>query len=224
MVSGRPGPVARRDAVGHVPGDGRRHAARAAAASARNPVPDADKIAALAKLVDGAKAPMIWVGGGALRRRPRDPGAGREDRRTRRVLPHRPGRGRCPPSAGADHGRRLPAVAADRPADRHRHAARRADCSRWAPTPAGLKIARIDIDPAEIAGLTVNVAIVADAADGARALTAAVGAQPTTARGASDRARQERSPAAIQKAQPQMAFLEAIRDVLPRRRHPVSTR
>ena len=30
------------------------------------PTPDPEKIAALAKLVDGARAPMIWVGGGAL--------------------------------------------------------------------------------------------------------------------------------------------------------------
>ncbi len=30
------------------------------------PTPDPEKIAALAKLVNGARAPMIWVGGGAL--------------------------------------------------------------------------------------------------------------------------------------------------------------
>src|ERR1700733_12812182 len=29
------------------------------------PVPDSEKLAALAKLIDAAKAPMIWVGGGA---------------------------------------------------------------------------------------------------------------------------------------------------------------
>ena len=31
-----------------------------------NPVPDPEKIAALAKLLEAAKAPMLWVGGGAL--------------------------------------------------------------------------------------------------------------------------------------------------------------
>jgi Thiamine pyrophosphate-requiring enzymes [acetolactate synthase, pyruvate dehydrogenase (cytochrome), glyoxylate carboligase, phosphonopyruvate decarboxylase] len=31
-----------------------------------NPLPDPEKIAALAKLVDAAKAPMIWIGGGAV--------------------------------------------------------------------------------------------------------------------------------------------------------------
>ena len=30
------------------------------------PTPDPEKIAAMAKLLDGAKAPMLWVGGGAL--------------------------------------------------------------------------------------------------------------------------------------------------------------
>ena len=31
-----------------------------------NPTPDPEKIEALAKLLDGARAPMLWVGGGAL--------------------------------------------------------------------------------------------------------------------------------------------------------------
>ena len=35
-----------------------------------NPVPDTAKIAALAKLVEGARAPMLWVGGGALHAAP----------------------------------------------------------------------------------------------------------------------------------------------------------
>ena len=59
----RPGRA--RDAVGPVPRDRRRHAAGSAAAHP-NPLPDPDKIAALAKLLNEAKAPMIWVGGGAL--------------------------------------------------------------------------------------------------------------------------------------------------------------
>src|SRR5207244_39157 len=31
-----------------------------------NPVPDTEKMEALAKLLDAARAPMLWVGGGAL--------------------------------------------------------------------------------------------------------------------------------------------------------------
>ena len=65
MTSGRPGPVAVEmpwdmfPAIADVtPMDplGKR----------ANPLPDPDKIAALARLVDAAKAPMIWVGGGAV--------------------------------------------------------------------------------------------------------------------------------------------------------------
>ena len=126
MVSGRPGPVAV-----EMPWD--MFSATADVTPVEplgkraNPVPDPDKIAALAKLVDGARAPMIWVGGGAVDAGPGDPGAGREDRRAGRVVPHGQGRGRFAPSAVAEHGRRLRAVGQDRPADRHRHAARRAD-------------------------------------------------------------------------------------------------
>ena len=40
--------------------------------------------------------------------------------------------------------------------------------------PAGLKIARIDIDPAELPRLKVDLGIVADTGDAARALVAAV--------------------------------------------------
>ena len=54
--------------------------------------------------------------------------------------------------------------------------------ARWAPAPAGLKTARIDLDPAEHRRLSVNVAIVADAADGTRALTAAVSKKDDPAR------------------------------------------
>src|SRR5262249_58227343 len=46
--------------------------------------------------------------------------------------------------------------------------------ARWAPAPAGLKTARIDIDPAEHRRLAVTVPIVADAAQGTHALTDAV--------------------------------------------------
>ena len=65
MTSGRPGPVAVEMPWDMFPASadvtpmdplGKR----------ADPVPDPEKIAALAKLVDGARAPMIWVGGGAV--------------------------------------------------------------------------------------------------------------------------------------------------------------
>ena len=123
MVSGRPGPVAVEMPWDMFPASADVTPVEPLGKRA-NPMPDPDKIAALAKLVDGAKAPMIVVGGGALRRRARGAGAGREDRRAGRRLPHRQGHGRFAPSAVADDGRRLQAVGQHRPADRHRLAPR----------------------------------------------------------------------------------------------------
>ena len=126
MISGRPGPVAVEMPWDMFPASadvtpidplGKR----------ANPVPDPDKIAALAKLVDGARAPMIWVGGGAV-------DAGPEilalaEKIGAPVVSFRMGKGvvdsRHPLSLNTR--RRLRAVGQDRPADRHRHAPRHAD-------------------------------------------------------------------------------------------------
>jgi acetolactate synthase I/II/III large subunit len=53
---------------------------------------------------------------------------------------------------------------------------------RWGGLPAGLKLARIDIDPVEMRRLRVQVDIVADCAAGTKALTAAVAAREDRAR------------------------------------------
>ncbi len=53
------------------------------------PLPDTDRIATLAKLLNEAKAPMLWVGGGATARCLGDPRAGRAHQRARRVIPQR---------------------------------------------------------------------------------------------------------------------------------------
>src|SRR5262245_6735532 len=88
---------------------------------------------------------------------------------------------------------------------------------------------RIDIDPAEMRRLVPHAGIVADAAAGARALLAAVrrlrgrkGAakagltdQTTDARARIATAKAE-ARAAYSKVQPQLAYLDAIRNVLPR--------
>ena len=87
--------------------------------------------------------------------------------------------------------------------------------ARWAPAPAGLKTARIDLDPAEHRRLSVNVAIVADAADGTRALTAAVSKKTDPARTAAIKAAKQAERAAIEKADPQYSYMKVIRDVLP---------
>jgi acetolactate synthase-1/2/3 large subunit len=87
--------------------------------------------------------------------------------------------------------------------------------ARWAPAPSGLKVARIDIDPAEHRRLPVDVAIVADAADATRALTAAAARNDDPARRKAVAGAKATALAAIQKAQPQYGLVEAIRDVLP---------
>jgi acetolactate synthase-1/2/3 large subunit len=88
---------------------------------------------------------------------------------------------------------------------------------RWPYQPAGLKSIRIDIDPVEMRRFVADIGIVADAAEGARALAAAVrkvgGAHPArrdAIRAATASARRE-----IQAIQPQVAYLEALRAVLP---------
>ena len=179
-----------------------------------DPVPDADQIEALAKLLDNAKAPMLWVGGGALH-------AGREmlalaERIGAPVVSFRGGRGvvddRHPLGLTVPAGYRLwpetdLLVAFGTRLD--------VPMTRWGPMPAGLKIARIDIDPAEMPRLKVDIGIVADAAYAARALTEAVAPRRDGTRAAAIVRAKIDTEAAIRKVQPQMSFLDAIRDVLP---------
>jgi acetolactate synthase-1/2/3 large subunit len=88
---------------------------------------------------------------------------------------------------------------------------------RWRHRPAGLKIIRIDIDPAELRRLPSTVGIVADAAAGARALAVALTRQGTPKRRDAEIATaREEAAAAIRSVQPQMDYLGVIRDVLPR--------
>ena len=179
-----------------------------------NPLPDTVKIAALAKLLDGARAPMLWVGGGALH-------AGPEirvlaERIGAPVVSFRNGRG----IVDDRHALGLTIAAAYRlwpETDLLIGFGTRLEVPtmRWGASPAGLKLARIDIDPAEMRRLKVDVGIVADTADAARALTDAVPPRADPARAAAIARAKTDAAAAIQRVQPQMAFLEAIRDVLP---------
>jgi len=213
MTSGRPGPVAVEmpldmfPAIADVtPVDplGQREP----------PVPDPDKIAALAKLVDEASAPMIWVGGGAV-------AAGPEilalaEKIGAPVVSFRMGKGvvdsRHPLSLGTVGGFEL-----WEKTDLLIGIGTRLDfpIARYAPAPAGLKTARIDIDPAEHRRLTVNVPIVADAADGARALAAAVKRNDDPARRARVAEARLAQQAAIEKADPQYSLMKVLREALP---------
>ncbi|HKU96180.1 MAG TPA: thiamine pyrophosphate-dependent enzyme [Vineibacter sp.] len=213
MVSGRPGPVAVEmpwdmfsASADVTPVDplGRR----------TNPVPDPEKIAALARLINGARAPMIWVGGGAAHAGPEV--LALAEKIGAPVVAFRTGKGvvdsRHPLSLNTVSGFQL----WDK-TDLLIGIGTRLDVpiARWAPAPSGLKIARIDIDPAEHRRQAVDVAIVADAADGARALADAVAQRKDPAWTAAVSAAKEAALAAIRKAQPQYGYIEAIRDVLP---------
>jgi len=214
MVSGRPGPVAV-----EMPWDMFPATADVTPVDPlgkhQPPTPDPDRIAALAKLVDGAKAPMIWVGGGAAEAGPEV--LALAEKIGAPVVSFRTGKGvvdsRHPLSLNTVGGFEL----WDK-VDLLIGIGTRLDVpmARWGAAPAGLKVGRIDIDPAEHRRLAVDVPIVADAAQGARALAAAVARKSDTAAWLAEVAKAKAAAlAAIQKAQPQWSMVEAIREVLP---------
>ena len=213
MVSGRPGPVAV-----EMPWDMFPATAEVTPVEPLgkrpNPMPDPDRIAALAKLVDGARAPMIWVGGGAAEAGPEI--LALAEKIGAPVVSYRMGKGvvdsRHPLSLNTVGGFEL----WDK-TDLLIGIGTRMDTAiaRWAPAPAGLKTARIDIDPIEHRRLTVDVPIVADAAEGARALAALVKGRDDPARRAAVAAAKAAALAAIEKAEPQYSFMKVLREVLP---------
>jgi len=89
---------------------------------------------------------------------------------------------------------------------------------RWRYRPPGLKIIRIDIDPAEHRRLPATVGIVADAASGTRALMTALRKQgaPKHRRDEAIVAAREWAATAHKSVRPQVDYLNVIRDVLPR--------
>jgi acetolactate synthase-1/2/3 large subunit len=89
---------------------------------------------------------------------------------------------------------------------------------RWPYQPKGLKSIRVDIDPAEMRRLASDVAIVADAKAGAADLVTAVtkaGYARTSGRRGDIREAAATAQAEIQRIQPQMAYLNILREVLP---------
>lgn len=210
MQSGRPGPVAlempweqfhtHADATPHDP-----------LPLAPNPVPDPAKIEALAKAIDGAANPMIWVGGGAQNARAEI--LALAERIGAPVVSFRTGRG----VVDDRHPQSLTIAAAYRlwkETDLLIAFGTRLEVPtmRWGSMPAGLKVARIDIDPAEMRRLKVDIGIVADTADAASALTSLVAsrAAPPSIAAAKAAALED-----IQSVQPQMSFLNVIREIMP---------
>ena len=90
--------------------------------------------------------------------------------------------------------------------------------SRWPYRPDGLKSIRIDIDPVEMRRYTPDAAVVTDAKTGTSELLAAVrkiGYAKTSGRRAAIREASAAALKEIQKIQPQMAYLNILREVLP---------
>lgn len=82
----------------------------------------------------------------------------------------------------------------------------------------GRKLIRIDIDPTEMDKLDTDGPLVADAEAGVRALAAALDGAGYVARADCGRiaAARERTAVQIRRVQPQMEYLDVIREVLPR--------
>jgi acetolactate synthase I/II/III large subunit len=183
---------------------------------APNPPPDTRSLESAAALIKQSRAPMIFVGGGAM-------DAGRDVLELAElidapVVAFRSGRGIV--SNAHELGLTIAAAYHLWPqTDLMIGIGTRLEvpCWRWPYRPSGQKVIRIDIDAAEMRRFTPDAAIVADAADGARELAAAVrkvGYQRSGRREAIKQA-SAKAHVDIQAIQPQVAYLQAIRDVLP---------
>ncbi|MDQ0138407.1 acetolactate synthase-1/2/3 large subunit [Neorhizobium galegae] len=182
---------------------------------AANPKVNPDAIKAAAEILANAKNPLIMVGGGAVN-------AGQEIAALAQALnapvtSHRSGKG----VVSDDHPNYLNFVAAFdywKNTDVLIGIGSRLELEfmRWRWLPKGLKVIRIDIDPTEMVRLKPDVAIVADATAGTAALAQAVAqkATPSRVEEFADLNRQARER--FSAVQPQVDYLNAIREALPR--------
>lgn len=227
MLSGRPGPVAIEMAWDTMATSALVHPPQAVDIQPP-PAPLSDDIDRAAALVAAARRPMIMVGSGAQH-------AADEVRTLAETLDA--------PVAAFRGGRGI--VAEDHPLGVSSHAAYRLwsetdaligigtrlelPYMRWTgmmqliDRPAGPPhLVRIDIDPVEMRRLVPHAPIVADARQGTSALQIAITAQraiaPSNSSQNRDRIADAKSTARteIEKVQPQLAYLDVIRDVLPR--------
>jgi len=181
------------------------------------PTPDPEAVAAALKLIAGAKRPLISVGAGAL-----SAGGAILDLAKLLQAPvtaHRSGKGVV--SEESPYG--MSSVAAWeywRDCDLLIGIGSRLELQymRWRWFPKNLKVIRIDIDPTEMVRLKPDVAMVTDAELGSRALISALEQSPARREAQTERftAIKERARQAIQSVTPQIPFLNAIREVLPR--------
>ncbi|GGG37039.1 hypothetical protein GCM10010964_26090 [Caldovatus sediminis] len=226
MGSGRPGPAAL-----EMPWERFTETAEVAPLDPLPPHPrpplDTDALDRAARLVAAARAPMIFVGGGAQH-------AGAEvlelaERMGAPVVSFRSGRG----VVDDDHPLGLTIAAAYRlwrTTDLILGIGTRLEVPgwRWGWNPAGrepwrppgLKTIRIDIDPAEFRRLPADVAVLADAAEGARGLAEALRraghAGPPAGRRAAIAEAKAWAAREILSVRPLIDYLRVIRAVLPR--------
>jgi acetolactate synthase I/II/III large subunit len=181
------------------------------------PKPDADLIKNAAALVTASKTPMIFVGSGAI-------GAREEilelaEMIDAPVVAFRSGRGIV--SNAHELGLTMAAAYKLWPqTDLMIGIGTRMELPTMFRWPARtVKSVRIDVDPVEMRRMTPDVAVVSDAKAGARDLLAAVskaGYSKTAGRRAAIRDTTAATLQEIQKVQPQMAYLNILREVLPR--------
>lgn len=215
MLSGRQGPAAV-----EMPWDIFTQRAQVEVTRPLDPLPppplDAESLGRAAALIKQSRAPMIFVGSGAM-------DAGREvlelaELLDAPVVAFRSGRGVV--SNAHELGLTIAAAYNLWPqTDLMIGIGTRLEvpCWRWPYRPAGQKVIRIDIDPAEMRRFTPDAAIVGDAVSATAGLTEAVrkvGYQRAARREAIRQA-SAKAQADIQAIQPQVAYLEAIRQVLP---------
>jgi acetolactate synthase-1/2/3 large subunit len=217
MMSGRRGPVAL-----EMPWDVFTQCAEVGASKVFDPFPspqpDPDRIKDAAALIAASKTPMIFVGSGAIDAR--EEILELAEMIDAPVVAFRSGRG----IVSNAHELGLTMAAAYRlwpTTDLMIGIGTRMELTtmtRWPYRPDGLKSVRIEIDPAEIRRYTPDVAVISDAHSGTRELVAAVrkaGYRKTSGRRATIREATAAAHAEIQKVQPQMAYLNIMREVLP---------
>ncbi|SHN63067.1 thiamine pyrophosphate-dependent enzyme [Bradyrhizobium erythrophlei] len=182
------------------------------------PQPDPDRIKSAASLIAASKTPMIFVGSGAI-------DAGDEILELAElidapVVAFRSGRG----IVSNAHELGLTMAAAYRlwpQTDLMIGIGTRLELpamTRWPFRPDGLKSLRIDIDPVEMRRYAPDAAVVADATAATSELAAAVkkiGYTRTSGRRAAIREASAVALKEIQQIQPQMAYLNILREVLP---------
>jgi acetolactate synthase I/II/III large subunit len=182
------------------------------------PQPDPDRIKAAAALISGSKTPMIFVGSGAIDAR--DEILELAELIDAPVVAFRSGRGIV--SNAHELGLTMASAYKLWPqTDLMIGIGTRMELPttfRWPFRPDGLKSIRIDIDPSEVRRLAIDASVIADAQAGARELLAAVrkqGYSKTSGRRAAIRDASATTLKEIQSIQPQMAYLNILRDVLP---------